>query len=208
MRLPSISINLGPVISFSSGLGLQRSAALNPCPSARPGVASARATDARGITRSAQAPSRGRTGIRVRRCATAHAPLRARGAAPLRLQTKTGVFFGGSKRKSEQGRGLPSGGAIVPLDGEALARLAYPFARGGQSPLVKAAETRCAVRLLPRAFRVRLCAVPHQRGRSSAVRASGGSQSCAKWRARNSLAEADDRHAHFGRKVGEKRDCD
>ena len=40
------------------------------------------ATDVRGITRSAQAPSRGRTGIRGRRCAKAHFTLaRARGGA-------------------------------------------------------------------------------------------------------------------------------
>jgi hypothetical protein len=65
---------------------------------------------------------------------------------------------------------------MVPLDGEALARLVDPSVRWGRSPLVKAAETRIAVRRFPRAFRVRLCAVPRQRGRSSAVRATAAAK--------------------------------
>jgi hypothetical protein len=88
--------------------------------------------------------------------------------------------------------GTPSSGAIVPLNGDSLARLADPFVRGGRSPLVKAAETRNAVRLLPRAVRVRLCEVRRQCGRSSAVRVCGGSQSCAKRRTRSGLEEADE----------------
>ena len=88
--------------------------------------------------------------------------------------------------------GLPSSGAIVPLDGDTLARLADPFARGGRSPLVKAAETRNAVRLLPRAFRVRLCAVRRQADEAVPSGYAAAAKSCAKRRTRRSPKEGNE----------------
>src|ERR1700678_849744 len=81
-------MNFDPLMTFAFLVaGFAQRCAANLCPSARPGLASARARTARGITRSAR-PKGGRTGIRGSRCAKAHAPLRARGAAPLSLRTK------------------------------------------------------------------------------------------------------------------------
>src|SRR5690348_16684872 len=86
-----MSVRGAVLVAISGPLGLrfaQRCAA-NLCPSARPGVARARATDARGITRSGrcEAPKIGDT-----RPAAVYdrVPLRARGAEPLRVECAFG----------------------------------------------------------------------------------------------------------------------